>query len=445
MTAIGVKKITVIGLGYVGLPTAALLARAGYDVLGVDVDPRIVDALKDGRCPLGEEEVAVIVKEALESGHLRASFEAEPADAFIICVPTPVRPDKTADLSMVRAAIKATAPQVTKGSLVILESTSPIGTTRGVIADELARVGLDPEADVDVCYCPERVFPGATVREILKNDRVVGGLTPRAAERAKALYESFCDGAAVTSTADAAEYSKLMENTFRDVNIALANVFARIAEEMDVDVQEVITLANRHPRVNVHQPGPGVGGHCIPVDPWFLIESAPGTSDLLLMSRQVNDGQAARLLDRAEAAGLPKRGKVAILGAAYRGDLDDARESPTESLLGVLRDRGYDWIVHDPYVTRMTTHNGAHPNLTKDLAAALAGADAAIVMTDHSAYRALSPDKFDVMRGRLIVDGRRMLHERSLLDAGYTVLAVGAPTATPAPADGPTLRLVTSK
>ena len=423
----GVKKIIVVGLGYVGLPTAALLARAGYDVHGVDIDDKIIDCLQNGDCPLGEPEVASIVCEALESGHLQASKTMETGDAFIICVPTPIRPDKTADLRMVESAVKSMAPFVTKGALVILESTSPIGTTRNVIADGLRQQGLDPVEDLDICYCPERVFPGKTVSEILHNDRVVGGLTPRAAERAKALYESFCDGTPVTTSAESAEYSKLMENTFRDVNIALANVFALIAEEASVDVQEVINLANRHPRVQVLSPGPGVGGHCIPVDPWFLIEGRDALTGLLRTSREINDSQAERLLDRAEEAGLSRGTKVAILGAAYRADLDDARESPTEHLLSLLSERGYSWVTHDPYVTHMHMHGGVEPNLTADLDVAISEADAAFIMTDHAVYRGLSPEKLLKMKSRIVVDGRRMLHDRSFTDAGFTIIPVGAP------------------
>ncbi len=446
------RSVTVVGLGYVGLPTAALLARAGYSVFGVDVSDRIIDALKGGESPLGEPEVAQIVCEALASGQLKAGKVAEPADVFIICVPTPVRADKTADLSMVRSAIEATAPKVKKGALVILESTSPIGTTRDVIAAALQKNGLDPYTDVDVCYCPERVFPGATVREILHNDRVVGGLTPKAAERARAFYQSFCEGSPVTTDAASAEFSKLMENTYRDVNIALANVFARVAEEAGVDVQDVIGLANRHPRVNVHSPGPGVGGHCIPVDPWFLIESFPQDTKLFLQARNINDGQAQRLLDRAEKAGLARGSKVAVLGAAYRGDLDDSRESPTELLLGILQERGYSWSVHDPYVTRLHVPDGAEANLTDNLDEALKGASAALIMTDHARYRALSPEKFSVMTQKIIADGRRMLHESSFVEAGFTVVPVGAPLA--AGADGeasgdskkerPSLRVISS-
>lgn len=447
------RSVTVVGLGYVGLPTAALLARAGYSVSGMDVSDRIIDTLNAGKSPLGEPEVAQIVSEALESGHLKASKNAAPADVFIICVPTPVRSDKAADLSMVRSAIEGIAPVIKKGALVILESTSPVGTTRDVIASVLEKNGLDPYADVDVCYCPERVFPGATVREILHNDRVVGGLTSKAAERAKAFYQSFCEGTPVTTDATSAEFSKLMENTYRDVNIALANAFARIAEEAGVDVQDVIGLANRHPRVNVHSPGPGVGGHCIPVDPWFLISSFPQETKLFLQARNLNDGQAQRLLDRAESAGLQRGSKVAVLGAAYRGDLDDSRESPTELLLQILADRGYSWSVHDPYVTRLHAPEGSEPNLTDNLDTALRDASAAIIMTDHARYRALSPEKFSSMKNKIIADGRRMLHESSFVEAGFVVVPLGAPTATNAGEDAsasgvkaePALRVVASK
>lgn len=425
------STIAVIGLGYVGLPTAALMARAGLEVFGVDVSERVVGALNAGDCPLGEREVQDIVREALATGRLHASTTPRPADAFIICVPTPVTDEHTADVSMVRAAIRSVAPHVGKGALVILESTSPIGTTRDVIGTELEAVGLDPERDVDVCYCPERVFPGATVREILKNDRVVGGLTPKAATRAKALYQSFCEGVPVTTTAEGAEFSKLMENTFRDVNIGLANVFARIAEEAGVDVREVIALANRHPRVNVHTPGPGVGGHCIPVDPWFLIERFGEQADLLKTARAVNDGQAARLLARAEAEGLTAGARVAVLGAAYRGNLDDARDSPTGHLLGALAEGGYDAVVHDSFVSDMHLPGGLEVRLTSDLAEALNGADAVIVMTDHDEYRALSPTRFEAMRGRLIADGRGVLSETAFARAGYTLVPVGAPVVRP--------------
>lgn len=421
-----IETICVVGLGYVGLPTAALLARAGYRVHGADVSAAVIDALSSGRCPLAENDVAAIVDQALKSGNLTVGLAPVRADAYIICVPTPVLPDRSADLSMVRAAARACAAVIERGALVILESTSPIGTTRDVVGGELAAHGWDVNADLDICYCPERVFPGATVREILQNDRLVGGLTSRAAARAKALYESFCEGSALTADAEVAEFSKLMENTYRDVNIALANVFARIGEDLGVDVHDVIALANRHPRVNVLRPGPGVGGHCIPVDPWFLINAAPGPSDLLRVARDVNDGQAARLLDRAEAAGLARGDDVAILGAAYRGNLDDPRESPSLAMLHNLNERGYRWRIHDPFVRRLAMETGETVEVRPAIADALEGADAAIVMTDHAEYRTLAPAVFAPMAGKLIIDGHRILSERALVEAGYQVLPIGA-------------------
>lgn len=428
-----VRTVAVIGLGYVGLPTAALLARAGFEVQGVDRDPEIIAELEAGECRLAEREVTTIVRDAIESGRLSLSVRATRADAFIICVPTPITAENSADMTMVAAAIKAAAPAIDKGALVILESTSPIGATRAVIASALSARGLDPETDVDIAYCPERVFPGATVREILRNDRVIGGLTERAASRAKLFYRSFCEGGIVTATAEAAEFAKLMENTFRDVNIALANAFARIAEDAGVDVMEVISAANRHPRVNVLSPGPGVGGHCIPVDPWFLIDRFPEAGSLMRMSRKINDGQAERLLGRLEEAGLKKGSVVAILGAAYRGNLDDARESPTGRLLSALCERGYAWRIHDPHVQRMTGPGGLDASISDDLSATLDGVDAAIIMTDHSAYRMLSPDKFEGVTGRLIADGRRVLHVQAFVEAGFTIAPLGAPIARPRP------------
>lgn len=425
------SKVVVIGLGYVGLPSAALISEAGHEVLGVDINEGLIASLKDGRCPLAEAEIKKIVEQSLAAGRLRVAMTAEPADVFIICVPTPITENKHADLTMVAGAIRATAPFIKKGDMVILESTSPIGTTEALIAGALKDKGLDPLSDVDVCYCPERVFPGNTVREILHNDRVVGGLTPRAAARAKAFYESFCKGEAFPVSAAEAEFSKLMENTYRDVNIALANAFAHVAEEAGVDVARVIAVANRHPRVHVHAPGPGVGGHCIPVDPWFLIEGFPGQTQLLHAARLINDGQPAKLLDRAEHLGLQRGSKVAVLGAAYRGDIDDARDTPTELLLELLAARGYRWRVHDPFVRHMHMHSAIDPRLTDDLPSAVEGAAALFVMTDHSAYRGLTPAALGAPAPKIVVDGRRCVDVAKFLAEGSTVIPVGAPAQWP--------------
>lgn len=422
-----VEKVVVVGLGYVGLPTAALIADKRYEVLGVDVNDQLVATLQSGMCPLGEAEIIPVVERALASGQLRAATRAETGDIFIICVPTPITHDKRADLDMVTKAAKATMQHVRKGNMVILESTSPIGTTEDIIAGAAREMGLDPVIDLDICYCPERVFPGNTVNEILKNDRVVGGLTPRAALRAKAFYESFCAGKAFPVTAAEAEFSKLMENTYRDVNIALANSFAHIAERAGIDVSKVIEVANRHPRVHVHTPGPGVGGHCIPVDPWFLVESYPGETALIHQARLINDGQPERLLQAAREAGLQPGEKVAILGAAYRGNIDDARDTPTEKLIDALAGAGFTWSTHDPHVKHVHMHSDQPANLTSDLAVALKGAAAAFVMTDHDDYKGLTPQHFGGPLPRLLVDGRRLSDSEAFLAAGVTVIRVGAP------------------
>ncbi|CAM3724172.1 nucleotide sugar dehydrogenase [Litorimonas haliclonae] len=420
------KTVSVVGLGYVGLPTAALLARAGFKVQGMDKNEKLVEELQRGECRLEESDVNDLVKSVLKAGTLTASLDPEPADVFVICVPTPVGKDDKADLSMVKSAIKATAPCVKAGDLVILESTSPIGTTEKIIGAALKEVGLDPQSDVDVCYCPERVFPGNTIREILDNDRIIGGLTVKAAEKAQKFYAAFCNGQPVLTTAATAEFSKLMENTYRDVNIALANVFARIAENTDVNVKEVIALANMHPRVNVHTPGPGVGGHCIPVDPKFLIEAFPEETKLLSQSREINDTQASRLIDRAESAGLSRGSKVAIMGAAYRGDIDDARDTPTELLIGELSKRGYTWQTHDPHVTLFKLHNECEPYLTSNLQASLEGAEAVFIMTAHSEYNVLTASDFSGMGDTaLIVDGPVIMSREMFAEGRYTYLSTG--------------------
>ncbi|MBI1393457.1 MAG: nucleotide sugar dehydrogenase [Alphaproteobacteria bacterium] len=423
-----VEKVVVVGLGYVGLPTAALIADKRYEVLGVDVNEALVSELQAGRCPLGEAEIIPVVERALSSGRLRAAIKPDNGDIFIICVPTPITPNKRADLSMVTKAVQAAMQHVRPGNMVILESTSPIGTTESIIAGAARDVGLDPTIDLDICYCPERVFPGNTINEILKNDRVVGGLTPRAALRAKGFYESFCAGKAFPVTAAEAEFSKLMENTYRDVNIALANSFAHIAERSGIDVSKVIEVANRHPRVNVHTPGPGVGGHCIPVDPWFLVERYPEETKLIHEARLINDRQPERLLAAAGASGLVAGEKVAILGAAYRGNIDDARDTPTEKLIDALADAGLTWATHDPHVTRMHIESGRDPNLTADLIDAVRGAAAVFVMTDHTQYKHLAPASFSGLLPRMIVDGRRLVDTDAFLAAGVTVISVGAPT-----------------
>lgn len=423
-----VKNICVVGLGYVGLPSAALMAQAGYQVHGVDVNEKLVDELQNGYCRLSEVAVQDIVTSGLQTKSLTVSTKPRAADAFFICVPTPITAQKGADVSMVRAAVKSIAQYVRPENMVVLESTSPLNTTRDVIGGQLREVGLDPYKDVDVCYCPERVFPGDTVNEILKNDRVVGGLTERAAKRAKGFYESFCEGRASVTNAGAAEFSKLMENTYRDVNIALANTFSRIAEEAEIDVFDVIEMANRHPRVNVHRPGPGVGGHCIPVDPWFLVDAFPESAGFLKQARMINDGQAYHIVERVKSEGLEPRSKVAILGAAYRGNIDDARDTPTDLLIEVLRSNGFTWQTHDPHVTNAHSHWQNDFHLSKNLKEVVAGASLVIIVTDHKEYESLAISDMAGMKVSRVFDARGIIDHKAFSEAGYEVIRLGAPT-----------------
>jgi UDP-N-acetyl-D-mannosaminuronic acid dehydrogenase len=422
----GDSSVAVIGLGYVGLPTAALLAKAGLRVIGVDIDERIVSALQARRSPNLEPEIKTLVEEVLATGKLVARTEIEAADAFVVCVPTPIKGDRSPDLSFLDAAIRSVAKVAKTGNLVILESTCPIGTSANLVAPRLSEEGLDPYEGIDIAYCPERVFPGNTMHEMINNSRIVGGLTQRAATRAAKLYGKFCLGEVSTTSAGVAEFVKLMENTFRDVNIALANAFAAIAENARLDVMEAISLANRHPRVNIHSAGAGVGGHCIPVDPWFLIREFPGITALMAQAREINDGQPVHLLDRAEAAGLVRGSMVALLGVAYRGNIGDTRESPAERLIEVLGRRGYRWTAHDPHVARWETHQGSYP-VESDVPATVSRADAVFIMTDHDLYRSLGPRDFSHMHGRLIVDGRRVLDVGKFAHSNLTILRVGAP------------------
>ena len=417
--------VCVIGLGYVGLPTACLLANTGLDVLGVDSDATRVEALAAGETHLGEAGLDVLVSAAFKSGNLRAAVNPEPSDVYIICVPTPVTPEKSVDLSSVEDAARSVAELVKPRDLVVLESTSPVGTTRNRVGRILSGSGMEPGRDFALCYCPERVLPGNTVAELVSNDRVIGGLTPKCAERAAELYGRFCTGRIVLSDDITAEMCKLFENASRDVNIALANTFSRLAEAAGGDVWRAIELANLHPRVKILSPGPGVGGHCIPVDPWFLIEAHPEAAGLLREARAVNEGQPVLMLDRMMAEGLAPGGaggKLAVLGVAYKANIDDPRESPAFGLAREAAARGFDLALHDPLV-RPGHYDGF--DVGRDLGGCLAGAAAAAVMVDHESYRALGPDDFRAMSGTLISDARNCLDHGALRAAGFAVLVLG--------------------
>src|SRR5437868_6408538 len=383
------NKICLLGLGYIGLPTSSMFALAGKNVIGVDPSPRVQAALSSGRLSIDEPELQTLVTAAINSGRLRVETKPEAADAFIIAVPTPLEPaTNRADLRFVEQAARDILPFLRRGNLVVLESTVPPGTTRDVLAPILAESGLQPGQDICVAHCPERVLPGRILVELEQNDRLAGGLTPRCADKAAELYTAFVKGSIMRTDATTAEMVKVMENTFRDVNVALANEFALIAERIGVDVWEAIRLANHHPRVNVLQPGPGVGGHCIAVDPWFLVGAAPLEARLIRTSREVNDSMpehVVSLLGSMVHAPAP----VALLGLTYKAEVDDIRESPAVRVAELAVERGYNVRLCDPHVGPNTP---GLPSKLLPLEQALRDAQAVVLLVDHRAFQELDLD-----------------------------------------------------
>ena len=390
-----IKTIAVIGLGYIGLPTAAILASKGIDVVGVDVKQSTVDAVNRGEVPFVEPDLGTYLAGAVSQGNLTASTKTPHADAYIIAVPTPFKGDHAADLSYIEAAADAIAPHLFGGELIILESTSPPGATQHM-ADRILdlRPDLrhkDEDGGLFFVHCPERVLPGRVMVELVTNDRIVGGITPRAAERAKALYETFCQGEILLTDAKTAEMAKLVENSFRDVNIAFANELSIISDKIGIDVWELIELANHHPRVNILQPGPGVGGHCIAVDPWFIVSAAPEESRLIRTAREVNDAKSEyvinRVVEKAEKFVAPT---IAMMGLAFKPDIDDLRESPAVKIVQQLADRLPDAsiLAVEPHVDLLPAALAPIANVSlMDGENALAKADIVVLLVDHSAFR----------------------------------------------------------
>ncbi len=409
-------QVAVIGLGYIGLPTAALLASYGWSVCGVDVSRRVVDTVNAGGVHIEERDLDKLVQEAIAAQNLVASTEVPTASFYMIAVPTPLGEGKTPDISYVEAAARAIAPKIMPGACVIVESTSPVGTTERV-AEIIAELrpdivvphnGSTEEADIALAYCPERVLPGRIVNELVNNDRVIGGVTAACAERAAVLYTSFVKGDCLYTTARVAETVKLVENSFRDVNIAFANELSMIADTIGVDVWEVIRLANRHPRVNILQPGPGVGGHCIAVDPWFLVAGAPEAARLVRTAREVNDnkahyteGKIRALLDAAP------NGKVALLGLAFKPDIDDFRESPALEIAEALaRTHGDRILIVEPFTEELPAGFAGSGAELVSLNPALREAEIVVVLVDHTAFKHLGSDD---LAGKLVYDARGML------------------------------------
>ena len=413
-----IKTVCVVGLGYIGLPTAATLASRGVEVIGVDINPDVVEAVNAGRCHFSEPDLDMLLRAATTLRKLRATSQPEPADAFIIAVPTPFRDDRSPNLDCIDLAADAIAPVLVSGNVVILESTSPVGTTERLAA-RLARLRPDlsfppgrhsEPLDVHVAHCPERVLPGRMVRELIENDRIIGGITEGCAQCAEAVYRVFLQGQAFRTDAPTAELVKLVENASRDVNIAFANELSLICDQLGLDVWKVIELANRHPRVSILQPGPGVGGHCIAVDPWFIVASAPERTRLIRAAREVNDAKpkfvVTQIRERPERFKCPV---VACLGLTYKPDVDDVRESPAIAIAAQLACSGEQrLLVADPNLTALPEALAPLPNVSFcGTLEAVREADIVAVLVAHTVFRKIPRE--ELMR-RVVIDTTGLTH-----------------------------------
>lgn len=391
-------KVVVLGLGYIGLPTAAVIARTGATVLGVDVHQSVVDTINSGKVHIEEVDLDGLVQGVVSRGTLRASLTIEPADVFVIAVPTPFGENHAPNIAHVLKAATAIATVLKPGDAVILESTSPVGTTekvRDLLSDlrpDLRIPGRTGEqADIAIAYCPERVLPGRILVELIDNDRVIGGITPRCARKALQFYRRFVRGACVTTNARAAEMTKLTENAFRDVNIAFANELSLVADTMGVDVWEVIRLANRHPRVNILQPGPGVGGHCIAVDPWFLVHADREHTPLIRTAREVNDGKTDHVIAQASSLieALPGT-PVACMGLAFKANIDDFRESPALKVAATLARRFGERVrIVEPYAAALPPEFDGTGARLIDIDTAIERCPVMIVLVDHDVFKSV--------------------------------------------------------
>lgn len=414
------ETISVVGLGYIGLPTAAVFASRKKKVIGVDVNQRAVDTINRGEIHIVEPDLDMVVHAAVTEGYLRATIKAEPADAFLIAVPTPFKGDHEPDLSYIESASKAIAPVLKKGDLVILESTSPVGATEQMAAWLAgARPDLSfpqshgEDSDIRVAHCPERVLPGHVLRELIQNDRVIGGMTAKCSEAAVQLYKTFVEGECVVTNARTAEMCKLTENSFRDVNIAFANELSIICDKQNINVWELIRLANRHPRVNILQPGPGVGGHCIAVDPWFIVSKTPDEARIIRTAREVNDSKPRWVLDQVGFAidkylqeNLSKTAKdvtVACLGLAFKPDIDDLRESPAlEITLQIAETHPGTVLVVEPNIESLPACLGGLATLS-DIDQTLSSADVIVLLVDHSVFKTISKSRLSSLK---VIDTR---------------------------------------
>ncbi|TFE04226.1 nucleotide sugar dehydrogenase [Jeotgalibacillus salarius] len=418
------EKICVVGLGYIGLPTAVMFANNGIKVHGVDVNEKAVSMIQNKQLHIEENGLQEKLEKAVDAGALTVSTTPEEADVFIIAVPSPINEDKTANLNYVRKATESIVPFVKKGNLVILESTVPPRTVEDVMLPALKETGLEFGTELLVSHSPERVIPGRIFEELVQNDRIVGGISQESSEKTKELYETFVKGKIHLTDATTAELVKVIENTYRDINIAFANELAKIAETIDVNIWEAIDFANFHPRVNIHKPGPGVGGHCIAVDPWFLVELAPDLAKMINLARDTNDGMPKHTVGRVQKYFQKEQiqnGRVAVFGLAFKGNVDDVRESPSLEVLRQLEEAGVDYTAYDPHVKENKV-----PRQTQDFNEAVSHADLILVLTDHNEFKELDPAAFKSdMRTPAVLDTKNCINRLKWEEAGFAFGLLG--------------------
>lgn len=404
------EKVSVIGLGYIGLPTAAVIASRGIEVIGVDISENTVNTINSGKVHIVEPDLDMVVQAAVNVGKLRATLTPESADAFLIAVPTPFKDNYEPDLTYIQSAAKAIAPVLQRGNIVILESTSPVGATEKMtewLASErpdLTFPNTEGEnADIQIAHCPERVLPGKVLEELVSNDRIIGGMTPRCSARAIELYQTFVRGDCITTNSRTAEMAKLTENSFRDVNIAFANELSLICDQLKINVWELIKLANRHPRVNILTPGPGVGGHCIAVDPWFIVHSSPDEAKMIRAAREINDSKPDYVVKQVqEAADQFKKPVIACLGLSFKADIDDLRESPALEITRKLAvEKVGEVIAVEPNITELPESLSEEGVSLQPLEKALTKANVLLVLVDHAQFKNMATSDINT---KVVVD-----------------------------------------
>ncbi|MGE6630256.1 nucleotide sugar dehydrogenase [Bacillus sp. NPDC077027] len=402
-------KLCTIGLGYIGLPTSIMFAKYGVEVIGVDVKQEVVDSLNSGSIHIEEPGLQEALTEVVQTKKFKASLSPEKADTFIIAVPTPNKDDdyKSCDLTYVVSAVKNILPYLEKGNVVIIESTIGPRSMDDVVKPLLEEAGYLIGQDLFLVHCPERVLPGQILHELIYNNRIVGGLTDACTEAGANVYRTFVKGEIIKTNAKTAEMSKLMENTFRDVNIALANELTKVCNELDINTLEVIEMANKHPRVNLHTPGPGVGGHCLAVDPYFIVARAPETAKLINLSRSINTSMPYYVIENVERLMENVNGKtITIFGLTYKGNVDDIRESPAMEIYELLKNQGkFEVRAYDPHVEK--------DFVVKDMEVAVAHSDLILILTDHQEFKAIDFTRLQGMENKQIFDTKNILKSRS--------------------------------